>query len=359
MKSKKIVFILSSFHIRCVKRIKEFIKNGYDVDIYGFRRDNTTIDLEATIIGDIIPHSSYLKRIPVIIKGIKSVLSKIKNEDVIIYVFGLDIAMWLRLLDKKYHYIFEESDLYHTYLGNSMARKFFESIDKRVIKKSKMTVFTSEGFAQYHFGDKYPDNVIFIPNRLAVSVLNCKPVVKRPIDVNHLSIGFVGAIRFKAVMHFAKYFVSHFPQHEFHFFGIVTDEAKEEFDEIIKSPNCYYHGKFSTPTDLPEIYSKIDLVLSTYDNMFVNVRYAEPNKFYESLYYDTPIIVSENTFLGEKVRRYNSGYVINALDDDSIDSFVQSLTEDDIANKIASIKKVSKMESVDINKTLFERLESI
>lgn len=359
LKSNKIVFILSSFHVRCIKRIKEFIENGYEVDVYGFNRDAITLDINAKVIGVIPPGSSHVKRIPTIIKGIKSVLSSIKDDDSVIYIFGLDLAMWLLLLNKRHPYIFEESDLYHTYVGNKSVRNLLERIDKKVIKKSLLTVFTSEGFARYHFGDNIPDNVFFITNRLAATVLDCKPVVKRKIDINHLSIGFVGAIRFKAVMHFADYFINHYPQHEFHFYGVVTDEAKEQFDKLIDKPNCHYHGKFSTPMDLPEIYSNIDLVLSTYDSEFINVRCAEPNKFYESLYFDTPIIVSKGTFLGEKVQRYNSGYVIDASDDTSIESFVSGLITEDIEEKILSIKKVPKKDSVNINDEFFMKLDSL
>ena len=359
MKSKKIVFILSSFHVRCIKRIKEFVENGYEVEVYGFNRDSITLDIDAKVIGVIQPGSSHIKRIPTIIKGIKSVLNNIKDDDPVIYIFGLDLAMCLLLLNKRHPYIYEESDLYHTYVGNKPVRNLLECIDKKVIKKSLLTVFTSEGFARYHFGDKIPENVFLITNRLATSVFDCKPVVKRKIDINHLSVGFVGAIRFKAVMHFADYFVNHYPQHEFHFYGVVTDEAKEQFEKLKKKPNCFYHGKFSTPIDLPEIYSDIDLVLSTYDSEFINVRCAEPNKFYESLYFETPIIVSEGTFLGEKVRRYNSGFVINALDDTSIEAFMRSLTAKGIEDKIASIQKVPKKEAVNINDSFFKRLEGV
>lgn len=356
---QKIIFILSSFHIRCIKRIKEFISNGYDVEVYGFHRDGIGIDIEAKVIGDIPLGSSYVKRIPIIIKGIKTALNDIKDKDSVIYIFGLDLAMWLILFNKKHPYIFEESDLYHTYIGNSFIRSLLESIDKKVINKSLLTVFTSEGFARYHFGNKIPKNVFFITNRLADSILDYQPIPRKPIDISHLSIGFVGAIRFKAVMHFADYFVKHYPQHEFHFFGIVTEEAKEQFDEIIKFPNCYFHGKFTTPVDLPEIYSKIDFVLSTYDAEFINVRCAEPNKFYESLYFETPIIVSENTFLGEKVRRYNSGYVIDAMNDDSIESFVKGITIDDYEKKVTDIKKHPKIESVNVNDDFFKRLAEL
>lgn len=359
MISKTVIFILSSFHVRCIKRIKEFVEHGYHVEVYGFSRNETFVDIEAQVIGVFTPDSSHIKRIPVIIKGIKSVLDSIKGRDVVVYVFGLDLAMWFALLNHKHPYIFEESDLYHTYVGNKFVRNFLERVDKRVINKSLLTVFTSEGFARYHFGENIPDNVSFITNRLEDTVLDCKPVVKKKVDINHLSIGFVGAIRFKSVMHFADFFVRHYPQHEFHFYGVVTSEAQAQFDELMKEPNCFYHGKFTTPTDLPGIYSNIDLVLSTYDSEYINVKYAEPNKFYESLYFETPIIVSDGTFLGEKVRRFNSGYVIDAMNDASIKSFVDGLTADDIADKTNSIKAVPKNDSVNINDLFFRKLEEL
>lgn len=359
MKSTKFVFILSSFHVRCIKRIKEFIDNGYEVEVYGFSRENLSVNLDAEIIGVFDTYSSHVKRIPTIVKGIRSVLKRKECDDVVLYVFGLDIAMWLSILNRKHPFFYEESDLYHTYIGSRYVRNILEYVDKCVIKRSLLTVFTSEGFALYHFGDSYPKNITIIPNRLSNSVLECKSVIKRPIDIKHLSIGFVGAIRFKAVMYFANYFLRNFPQHEFHFYGMVTDEVKKQFEEIVKFPNCYYHGKFSTPNDLPNIYSQIDLVLSTYDTEYINVKFAEPNKFYESLYFETPIIVSEDTFLGEKVRRNNSGYVINALDDESIKQFVNSLTVEDYLDKVANIRRIPKANSINNNVAFFGKLESI
>ena len=39
MNKKKIVFILNNVTItRCLKRVGEFIDNGYDVDVYGFEK---------------------------------------------------------------------------------------------------------------------------------------------------------------------------------------------------------------------------------------------------------------------------------------------------------------------------------
>ena len=89
------------------------------------------------------------------------------------------------------------------------------------------------------------------------------------------------------------------------------------------------------------------------------MRCAEPNKFYESLYFDTPIIVSEGTYLSERVRQFNSGYVVDAMNDNSIDNFINGLTFKDINEKMESIKKVPKKDSVNINDEFFLKLKQV
>ena len=98
------------------------------------------------------------------------------------------------------------------------------------------------------------------------------------------------------------------------------------------------------------------MVLSTYDIDNINVRYAEPNKLYESIYFETPIIVSKGTFLADKVKDMNVGYAINGMDANEIDSFVQNLKKEDLEEKIDSIRKYDKMIAISKNPDFFEKL---
>ena len=101
--------------------------------------------------------------------------------------------------------------------------------------------------------------------------------------------------------------------------------------------------------DLPDVYGSIDLVLATYDVKYENVKYAEPNKIYESIYFETPIIVSSGTFLAKKVKRLGIGYDVNAMNEEEVVAFVKNLNEEDLSKKRANAKAIEKRKTLNIN----------
>ena len=361
----KIVFIVNAIGMqRCIKRIDEFANRGYEVEAYGFDRgvkvNNRPESCEIQAIGYIDNSVSYIKRLGTIYNGIKKVLDgKAQQNDVVFYLFGLDNAMFFNLLSKK-KYIYEESDLVHTYMKSNLAIRFFEWIDKRAIRNSLLSVFTSEGFIRYHFGENAPKNAFVIANRLPPAVRKLQLISKKPFDKEHLSLGFVGFIRFKSIFNFAKVFCENFPESDFHFFGTTNIEPDRlMFEPLKKYPNCHFHGAFKHPEGLPEVYSQLDLVLSTYDVENENVRYAEPNKIYEAIYFETPIIVSSGTFLAEKVKELGIGYDIDAMNDDDIKQFINNLSFDSLQERVSNTMRIDKRETMNINDAFFERLNDI
>lgn len=358
-----IVFILSSsVNQNGIKRIDEFIERGYNVKVYGFNRgvkySNKSKYININILASFSNNQPYQKRLGLMRKGIKSALAETDGQDCVYYLIGPDVAMIFTLICKK-RYIYEEPDLVHTYINNRCIRNILERIDKRIIRKSILSVFRSEGFPIYHFGDNIPDNCTVITNRLNKDIQRFPLVEKKEMDIKHLRIGFVGGIRFKSIKNFAQVFCKNFPKSEFHFYGILdTEKEKQLFKPLEKYENCYFHGSFKNPDDMPSIYSSIDFLLSTYDVEFENVRYAEPNKIYEAIYFETPIIVSKGTFLGDKVTRLGIGYVVNPLNEKEITSFINGLTIDDVKDKIAHMQNIPKEELINRNDSFFRLLNS-
>lgn len=362
---KKVIFIINSVsNQRCIKRVNEFVNNGYDVIAYGFSRklemyNQPKIAIE--IVGEYDNFLSYGKRLFRLYRSIGKIVAKHKQDDVVYYLFGLDIAMVYFFLSRK-QYIYEESDMTHTYIANKLIRNVFELIDRYVIRNSLRTVFTSEGFAKYHFKgkNKIDDNIVFIPNKLDPSIRNINMVAKGAIDIEHLKIGFVGGVRFESIFFFAKYVLENYPCVQIHFFGKIVDKYRDMFMSLQTFENsCYFHGSFKNPDDLPNIYSQIDLVLSTYDIKFDNVRYAEPNKLYEAIYFSTPIIVSENTFLSDKVKQLDIGYVLNPFSSQSIDLFFRNLTIESIEAKRKNAFKLGADFAINCNDSFFLSLNTL
>ena len=98
-------------------------------------------------------------------------------------------------------------------------------------------------------------------------------------------------------------------------------------------------------------------MLSTYDVAIDNVRYAEPNKLYESIYFETPIIVSEGCFLGDKVKELNVGFTVNALDETAVKQLIDSLTSEIVEDKIESIRQIGKEYAINNNERFFQILD--
>ena len=356
MENKKIIFIsnnLSNTHDKA--RIEEYINKGVDVEVFGFTRaaDSGIITqselYRPIVLGHIFP--SYHTRLRTYYQAIKKLRAEKDKECYAYYIFGLDIAMIFVLLGRNVKYIYEEADLVYTYMPHRLLISIFKRIDEYVLRHAFLAVFTSEGFLHYHYGSTQPSNVIIVPNRLNKSVLSV-PSVSDSTEKKELTIGFVGAPRFKAIHNFIKVFCQNFPDREFHVFG---GPIPEDFKDLEQLKNCIFHGRFSSPIDLPKIYSNIDLVLSTYDAEYENVRYAEPNKLYESIFFETPIIVSKNTFLSEKVHKLGIGYSVDALNDTEIVDFVNHLSVDEIQRCVNEIKKIDKDFCINANVELIKR----
>ena len=352
----QIIFIVPSIsdsHYR--NRIVEFIEKGYTVNVYGFERKNINkrpnLPYKINILGS-IADESYAQRIKLYITKFRELGKNHNPKKDVFYLCGLDIAMFFHFFNPDFRYIYEECDLTHTYMR---LKRVLEYIDLKIIKSSILTILTSEGFINYHFNGNKPHNVCLVENKLNPTILDYKVPPRKQFDEDNISIGFVGAPRFDSIYNFIDVYCRTFPQHIFHIFG---GPIPKQFETLKKYNNCIFHGFFHNPDDLPEIYSKIDLVLSTYDTKYENVRYAEPNKIYECMYFETPIIVSSNTFLAEKTIRLGIGYDIDAMDDNAIVSFINRLSEKELMLMTDNAHIINKKDTINNNITLFEKLES-
>lgn len=356
---RKIVFLIGSVDNSHTKnRIEAFVREGFDIDVYGFSRKNhknPDLPYKVEVLGE-VEDQNYQSRLSLYFKSIKAIKKRYEKSDIVVYVIGMHLASFVRLLWRNVDYIYEEADLVHTYFSNKLVRDAFEIMDKNVAKHAKLAVYTSEGFVQFHYGEKVPQNVIVIANKLNQAVLKCPSIKKSPFDKNKIKIGFVGWPRFDSILSFVDIFCSKYPSNEMHIYGAPISE---EFEELNKYPNYYLHGRFKNPDDLPTIYENIDLVLSAYDTKFENVRYAEPNKIYEAIYFETPIIVSKGTFLGDKVTSLGIGYVVDAMDKDDIQRLVDGLTIENFQSKIDNIRLIPKSEAVDNVNYFITRVKEI
>lgn len=344
----KIYFILNSISdAHSIKRISDFKGHGAEMRVFGFLRNKENPNESiGKIIGSFSNDLSYSKRIKIYYEGISKVFKKYKDKDILWYYLGLDVASIATIISPYRKYIYEECDLVHTSINNRFIFNLFERLDKYIIKRSVKTIFTSEGFMDFHYKKNkknIPNNILLVENKLDKSILNHDTENVKEINVKHLRFAFAGGIRYYTLLNIADVIAKEFPQHEFHFYGFVSPIFKAE--ELPHRNNIFYHGRYKSPHDLPLIYKNTDIIVATYDYKNVNVRYAEPNKLYEAIYFRCPILVSSKTFLAQKVKKLNIGFEVDPYDDRDIISVVHRIGKE-LSDRIKSINKINKLDTI-------------
>lgn len=364
---KSVIFVVSSIkQARCIRRIEDFIKNGYNIKVYGFARSGDIRALPSfdfVSLGEIENGGNFFKRVLRLQRIEKRILKENDPATNIFYLFNFDVAIafLMNTIFRKVSYMYEVPDLQELSIHNKIIRWCVAFVNKKVIMGAYENVFTSEGFAEYYFGDNVPDNITVLPNKLHTSVRSLEFPHERNINMSLLKINFTGVIRFKSILNFIEVVSESFPNIEVHFHGLYSEQDSSylETKKIVEnSSNIFFHGPFKNPVDLPSIYAESDLVLALYPPT-PSVVYAEPNKLYEAIYYEKPIIVSNGTFLGRKVKRLNVGFSIDAMNKKAIKSFLEGLSLEQIENRIRSCKMIPKDASIDDSSVLFKKLESL
>lgn len=365
---KKIIFILTSLQDpHALKRIQEFQKKGYEYEVYGFSRNigfGNQLNMPHTELGKMTNGTGYFSRLKVLKPALRQLACKYKDQDIVFYCFGLEIAFFIRRYSSK-PYFYEECDLMYTYLKFplSLLVPLFKYWDRQLVKHSLESVFTSEGFIEYLFGEKIPHNVTLIANRLDTSILdfNWNDLPPKRADLKNLNIIFNGSLCDKHVLYFARTVAKEFPHIKITFNGTIQkfdDEHTAVIEALRESSNVSFSGKFKNPDDLFKLHENANLLICTYNTMYENVRRAEPNKLYEAIFFRTPIVVSSGTFLAKKIRSLNIGFDVNAADPQAVRDFISNLTPDVLDEKSRACAKLPLAFCINDNAEFFQKIVS-
>lgn len=117
----------------------------------------------------------------------------------------------------------------------------------------------------------------------------------------------------------------------------------DNFETRIQSTkNLIYQGEYRSPDDLAEIYNKVDIsIVGNISSNTENAKLALPNRLYESLYYQVPMITHKGTGVAKRVEELNAGWV---MDFNAIEKSVLQI------QKINSIEYKTKLKNTLVNK---------
>lgn len=320
MKPMNVCFLLT--HVpnpRINKRIEVF-KRIAETKVVCTRRASQNIweptqDVEHFIFDVDLPSAKHIVKRYIMSQDFqKQALNKLEEiKPNLIYAEGLDSL----IIAKKYKQrnnmklFFEVADLRENYVERP--KKIVDRMITDVLLKKEKKVFsivdflivTSPKFYDIHYKNLISkEQTLFIPNAPDAEIFKD---YKRK-ENGPFTIGFIGGIRYLNQM------------------KILVDAAKEvginvvfagaggtssEYNEIKKycegMTNISFTGKYDYNSEIAGLYGKVDCVFSVYDADNPNVRIALPNKLYESIICELPIVVAKGTYLSELVDEWGVG----------------------------------------------------
>lgn len=255
----------------------------------------------------------------------KNAVKKLKqiNPD-IIHCGNLDMltvaVVYKRKFNNNTKIVYEIGDLNKRTYNNSKAfkkiilKKILIRLEKNMFRDIEKLVISSE-----HFWDDYyrffisKKHVLLYPNMPERDIFNKVKKNKNNVKI----IGFIGRVRYFNQLRMLIDTVHEINKNNDRLaFKILVAGVGPESKRLSKYANKYnfidVYGSYNYDEEIAEIYSKVDMVYSVYDANNKNVQAAIPNRLYEAVVSEKPIIVAKNTKLSEFVLKNHIGFAVNS-----------------------------------------------
>jgi hypothetical protein len=332
---------------RIVKRINQKAKEYQRVHVYGFTRNVHSVtnheilkandNVSLKIVGQ-LKNGRYVERILTYVKFLVELYRKYGLRKKQVYAFGLDLRIFsFFLINAKVSY--EISDIVWLYHSKGK-RKILSFLDLFLAGKSETVIFTTKSFYDKYYTKFVKEDKVVINENKLETYDKVKPLDQLITD--KVRIAYIGAFRYPEIIKALIKTVSNNQSIILNFYGGSHAKILEDIEQAVKkNSNISYNGPFKNPDDLEAIYRENNLNFVVYNNSLENEMVAMPNKFYESGFFNVPIVCATNTYVGERVVKLNMGWMIDT-DFKSISNFLNTITTDVLDQYHRKIKQLDK-----------------
>lgn len=300
---------IAEVSVVCIHRTNQDIYTLRNEDVIDYR----ILDLSLPPSSQILRRYKAFKRIEMF-----SLNHLLNISPDIIYLQGLDMLSIAYNYSKRNNVkiIYEVADLRESFIKSKTKNIFRRLIDYIICYKEKnlfncvsQLIVTSAKFYQEHYASFFPKEKTFeFPNVPNLKVFSS--YVKKERN-NNFVVGFIGAIRYLPQMKLLVDVAQELDISVF-FAGAGDRDQSLEFERYCAGKkNISILGKYNYDEDISRLYQMADCIYSVYDADNPNVRIALPNKLYESIFCELPIIVAKNTYLSELVEKYKVGLSVS------------------------------------------------
>ena len=329
-------FVIDGSHTK--KRLLAFKNNVDKLTIVSYYRIKNVEYQNHHNLGK-SPQKQYIRRFVKLIFDIPR-LSKIlsNNPEIdVVYAWNFDIALLFvitKLFSKRrYRFIYEVADIKPILLSKSFAGRILRKLEQFILNNTDHLCVTSEDFIINYF-DKYYDcsaNTHILENKVFPKIDNklINTKLNNEVDASKWKIGFVGLFRCNTSLQLLSELATYLPENiEIILAGRPEEYVKDTFNKLVNLENTNYIGEYEYPDDLPNIYSKIEIIWSAdFSDLSVNSKWLLPNRIYEAGLFSVPqLCFSDNVAICKYIKSLNIGWVLEEANVESLIRFFASLT---------------------------------
>lgn len=319
---------------RVEKEARSLAKAGYQIQALGWDRSGDLPKMEnkgeisISRLAILAKYGSGLMNLPALLRwqiGLLSWLIKNKNSFDVIHACDFDTilpAMLVKGIWKKI-VIYDIFDFYADHLRKTpfFIKKIIRSLDFWAINKSDGLILVDDSRKSQIRGSKpkFCVSIYNSPEDLHDSKSENVELEKKP----SLKIAYIGLLQFeRGLLELIEVLKNH-PDWQLDLAGFGGDE--EEIQSQIKSmKNVNWYGRISYDKALV-ISQNSDVMIATYDPSIPNHRYSSPNKVFEAMMLEKPIIVAKNTNMDLIIEKEKCGIIVKYGDKEDLERALGTL----------------------------------
>lgn len=262
-------------------------------------------------------------------KKMSSWLTAHKDEYDIVHAFDLDTGITaMRMAHKhKKGFVYQIQDFYAAsrLKENTIFYELVKRIEFAVINNADATIICTEARKQQIAGSR-PKNLAVVHN--TPGYISLDEIEKLHLNPDRMKIAYVGCFEKIRLIKELIDCIAEDARFELHIggFGILEDYVKESAE---KCERIIYYGKLPYGKVL-SLEASCDIMTALYAPNVANHKYTAPNKVYESMLLQKPVIMCKNTGWDDVLDEYGTGILIEPTRDglkDGLDELYNKKTE--------------------------------
>ncbi|MCE2874128.1 MAG: hypothetical protein LW625_00600 [Planctomycetaceae bacterium] len=346
-------------HPRDSKRIAMLQAAGFELRVAAFERDYHNGRMPSCPVDSLgrIQHGQYLARAVKMLRALPALRRMLRATDVV-WASGPDMALFGILagfgLGKPV--ILEVGDIRRVQVCGGWKGWIGRALDRFIVRRSSLLVVTARGFAQEYYerrlGSRIP--VLLMENKLDEAPLRAAlkgsvPSPVAPLDQSRrpLRIGYFGVLRCPWSWQVLKHVAQAMPDTVHVSLAGYCMDPPDLAEQARGVANVEYLGTYRSPEDLPRLYGSVDIVWACYPGPEVTdpawrwaLSVCRSNRFYESCFFQRPLVSMAESGDGAEVRRMDVGLLLTDQSEEGVLRAIQGIRPEDLARWAANLQQL-------------------